>query len=72
MNWWWHTEADTVETADADVLALDTTIYAATLARVCGGPVLPFTLAASAREIATLLERYEEQAGDRLRPRPGA
>jgi len=66
MNWWWHTESDTIETADADVLALDTTIYAATLARVCGGPVLPFTLAASAREIATLLERYGEQAGDRF------
>jgi len=63
MNWWWHTEADTVETADADVLALDTTIYAATLARVCGGPVLPFTLAASAREIAALLERYHEGGG---------
>jgi len=66
MNWWWHTESDTIDTADAAVLALDTTIYAATLARVCGGPVLPFTLAASAREIATLLAHYGEQAGDRF------
>jgi len=66
MNWWWHTEADTVETADREVLALDTRIYAATLARLCAGPVLPYTLAASAREIDTLLADYEAKAGGHL------
>ncbi|MDQ2784213.1 MAG: M28 family peptidase [Chloroflexota bacterium] len=66
MNWWWHTEADTVETADRDVLALDTRIYAATLARFCGGPVLPFTLADAAREIDDLLADYERQAAGRF------
>ena len=66
MNWWWHTEADTIETADRDVQALDTRIYAATLARICAGPVLPYTLAASAREIAALLADYEAKAGGRL------
>lgn len=66
MNWWWHTEADTVETADRDVLALDTRIYAATLAALCGEPVLPYRLAPAAREIADLLAGYEEQAGGRL------
>ncbi len=66
MNWWWHTDADTVETADRDVLALDTRIYAATLARFCGGPVLPFTLADAAREIDDLLAEYEQQAGNRF------
>ena len=30
MNWWWHTEADTVETADRDVLALDGQLAAGT------------------------------------------
>jgi len=62
MNWWWHTESDTVETADRDVLALDTRIYAATLARFCSGPVLPFTLADAAREIDDVLADYERQA----------
>ena len=66
MNWWWHTEADTVETADRDVLALDTRIYAATLARLCSGPVLPFTLADAAREIDALLADYEKQAAGRF------
>ncbi|MHB8646146.1 MAG: M28 family peptidase [Thermomicrobiales bacterium] len=66
MNWWWHTEADTVETADREVLALDTRLYAATLARLCGGPVLPFTLADAAREIDDLLADYEKQAVGRF------
>jgi N-acetylated-alpha-linked acidic dipeptidase len=66
MNWWWHTEADTIETADRDVLALDTRIYAATLARLCAGPVLPYTLAGAAREIVALLADYEGRAAGRL------
>jgi hypothetical protein len=66
MNWWWHTEADTVETADRDVLDLDTQIYAATLARLCAGPVLPYQLAGAAQEIATLLADYECQAAGHL------
>ncbi|MFN8540802.1 MAG: M28 family peptidase [Thermomicrobiales bacterium] len=55
MNWWWHTEADTFETADREVLALDTRIFAATVARLCAGPVLPYVQAEAAREIAALL-----------------
>ena len=66
MNWWWHTESDTIETADRDVLALDVRIYAATLARFCGRPVLPFTLADAAREIDDLLAQYEQQAAGRF------
>ncbi len=66
MNWWWHTEADTFETADRDVLALDTRIYAATLAALCGEPVLPYRLAPAAREIADLIAGYAGQAGGRL------
>ncbi|MDP9371746.1 MAG: hypothetical protein M3Q65_04690 [Chloroflexota bacterium] len=66
MNWWWHTEADTPETADRSVLALDTRVFGATLAGLCGGPVLPYRLADATREIADLLARYEEAAGSRL------
>ncbi len=66
MNWWWHTEADTVETADREILALDTKIYAATVARLCAGPVLPFRQAEAAREIAALLANYEAQGQGRF------
>lgn len=65
-NWWWHTESDTLETADRDVLALDTRIYAATLARLCGGPVLPYRMADAAGEVRDLLVAYGERAGDRF------
>src|ERR671933_569432 len=70
MNWWWHTEADTVETADRDVLALDTRIYAATLAALCGEPVLPYRLADAPREPAHLLAGYAPQAPGRFHPAP--
>lgn len=66
MNWWWHTEADTFETADREVLALDTRIFAATVARLCAGPVLPYSQAEAAREIAALLADYEAQAQGRF------
>ncbi len=66
MNWWWHTEADTVETADREVLALDTRIYAATVARICAGPVLPYLQAEAAREIAALLADYEAKGQGRF------
>ena len=66
MNWWWHTESDTVETADREVLALDTRIYAATVARLCAGPVLPYQQAAAAREIAALLAEYEAKGQGRF------
>ncbi|MFN8514907.1 MAG: M28 family peptidase [Chloroflexia bacterium] len=66
MNWWWHTEADTFETADREVLALDTRIFAATVARLCAGPVLPYVQAEAAREIAALLADYETQARGRF------
>jgi len=66
MNWWWHTEADTFETADREVLALDTRIFAATVARLCAGPVLPYVQAEAAREVAALLADYEAQARGRF------
>ena len=66
MNWWWHTEADTVETADRAVLARDTSIYAATIARLCAGPVLPFVLGEAGREIDALLADYAVGADGRL------
>jgi N-acetylated-alpha-linked acidic dipeptidase len=75
MNWWWHTEADTVETADRETLALDTRIYAATIARVCAGPVLPFVLGEAARELDALIADYATEAAGRLdlaRPRARA
>ena len=66
MNWWWHTEADTIETADRDVLALDARIYAATIARLCAGPVLPYPTEEAAREIADLIAEWAGKADGRL------
>ena len=51
---------------DRDVLALDTRLCAATLARICSAPALPYSLAAAAREIDDLLADYERQAEGRF------
>ncbi len=40
-RWFWHTEADTIDKIDRDILLKDTQIYMATLWRLCTAPVLP-------------------------------
>lgn len=41
MNWWWHTEYDTLDTADIEVLVKDTQIYALTILRLTQPERLP-------------------------------
>lgn len=41
MNWWWHTEYDTLETADPDILVKDTQIYALGALRLLQAERLP-------------------------------
>jgi copper chaperone CopZ len=56
MNWWWHTEYDTLDTADRNVLATDTQIYALTVLRLCNAVVLPIQTERCAAEITRALE----------------
>lgn len=64
--WWWHTEFDTLDKADRDILALDTRVSLAAVTELCNAPVLPYEPAATAREILGLLDRLAGQAGGHL------
>jgi len=41
MNWWWHTEYDTLDTADVGILVKDTQIYALSILRLTQPERLP-------------------------------
>lgn len=61
--WFWHTEHDTLDKIDPDVLATDTKIYLATILRLANSRVLPFDYAATVDEILGALRTYRERAG---------
>jgi N-acetylated-alpha-linked acidic dipeptidase len=64
MNWWWHTEYDTLDTADADVLEQDTRIYLSTILRMTNSQVLPYKLQPAADEMLAALSDYQKAAGN--------
>jgi len=61
--WFWHTEYDTLDKVDLDVLAMDTKIYLSTIVRLANSRVLPFDYAATVDEILGALRAYRERAG---------
>ena len=61
--WWWHSEFDTLDKGDKDILALDTRISLAAVTELCNAPVLPLDHTAVAREILDTVGRFQQQAG---------
>ncbi len=56
--WFWHTEEDTFDKIDFEVLASDTRLYLAALSRLLTSPIPPIRLSAETSELkARLLER---------------
>jgi len=66
----WHTEQDTLEVADPDVLLRDMRVYAAVVLRLLNAPVHPFDFRATVREIEEYLHRYQQAAGESFDLRP--
>jgi hypothetical protein len=66
----WHTEDDTLDVADPDVLLRDLRVYAAVTLRLLNAPVHPFDFRATVREIEEALRRYQETAGEAFDLRP--
>jgi N-acetylated-alpha-linked acidic dipeptidase len=66
MNWWWHTEYDTLGTADRDILVKDTQIYALGALRLTQPERLPHLATPLAEAVERLLGALSEVAGDRL------
>jgi len=66
----WHTEDDTIEVADPDVLLRDIRVYAAVVLRLANAPIHPLDFRATVREIEAALYRYQEAAGEAFDLRP--
>ena len=64
--WFWHTEHDTLDKVDLDVLVLDTKIYLATILRLLNSPILPFDYTAFLDEIIGALGEYQTKIGSAL------
>jgi N-acetylated-alpha-linked acidic dipeptidase len=58
----WHTENDTLEIADRDVLLTDIRIYLLSVLRVANAELLPFDWVATCDEFLATIARYEEQS----------
>lgn len=66
LGWWWHTPEDTLDKIDPENLVRDASVYAETLWRLGTLPRLPFDYAATADELAAMLARYQELAGETI------
>ena len=62
----WHTEEDTIEIADRDVLLRDIKVYVSTLSRVANADVLPFDFRDVAGEFSQTLASYSRASDGRF------
>jgi N-acetylated-alpha-linked acidic dipeptidase len=62
----WHTENDTLEIADKDILFRDIKVYLLAILRTANAAVLPFDWRATAREFLGTIAGYQAKAGDRF------
>lgn len=68
----WHTEADTFEIADKDVLTKDIALYLEAVTSVANAEVLPVDWRATAAEFSATIAEYQNAAGDRFDLGPAA
>jgi N-acetylated-alpha-linked acidic dipeptidase len=66
MNIAWHTENDTIEIADKDILLRDIKVYLLAILRNANAEILPFDWRATAREFQVTIDDYQAKAGDRF------
>jgi hypothetical protein len=59
----WHTENDTLEIADRDVLLRDIKLYLLSVLGIANARQLPFDWRATAREFERTIEHYQQAAG---------
>ena len=70
LGWWWHSEYDTLEWADKDVLAQDTKIYALAILRVANSAVLPYRHTPVADELLATLKSIDGEVAGRFDFKP--
>ncbi|HLJ59599.1 MAG TPA: M28 family peptidase [bacterium] len=64
--WWWHTEFDTLDKADVEILALDTRVSLTAIVELANAPVLPISHVDGANEIRRVLTAIAEKTGTHL------
>jgi hypothetical protein len=62
----WHTEDDTLEIADRDVLRKDIELYTTAVLHFANAETLPIDWRATAAEFRSTIERYQAAAGERF------
>ena len=63
---WWHSPEDTLDKADAGILAEDTAVYVAMTVRMCAPAVIPYDFGPSANDFVTILAELQSAAGEHL------
>jgi hypothetical protein len=58
----WHTENDTIEIADRDILLKDMRIYLLSALRIANAEILPFDWVATCDEFLATIDSYEKQS----------
>ncbi len=64
--WWWHSPEDTLDKADAGILAKDVEVYVTMTLRMCQPEIIPYDFTASAQDFIDQLTTYQEGAGRHL------
>lgn len=64
LAWFWHTEADTIDKIDREILLKDARIYMSALWRLCTTPVLPFSFVTVSDEMILNLSDLQNKAKD--------
>jgi hypothetical protein len=63
-SWAWHTENDTLEVADPEVLLRDIQVYVASILRMANAYIFPFDFSHWAKESRKVLQKYQAIATD--------
>jgi hypothetical protein len=69
-GWWWHSPEDTIDKADAAILAKDVQVYLTIALRMVTPEAIPYNFVPSAQDFIDHLTAYQETAGDHLDLRP--
>ena len=64
--WWWHSPEDTLDKADANILAKDVEVYVTMTLRMCQPEVIPYDFTTSAQDFIDQLTAYQGGAGSHL------
>lgn len=64
--YWWHSPEDTLDKADAHILALDVQIYLTMVARMCTPEVTPYNFVPSAQDFVENLSALQVAHGSHL------